>query len=112
MPEYLYRNDAGAEQTVFRVASAKHHEVMRLVEGLMVPAAMTDEGPDIYRRVFGAGLQVNANLVRDRFGPSNTLPKWIPGEEHDNRGRPIIRNADHQKQVMDKVGYAKTDDID
>lgn len=112
MPEYVYRNSAGEERTHVRSANGKHYEAMRLVGDELVPATISDEGPDIYRRVWGAGLHMNADLVKDRFGPSNSLPRWIPGEEHDPRGRVVIRDADHQKRVMDKVGYAKSEDID
>lgn len=110
MPEYLYRNDAGDTISVFESVNDKHHEVRRLHEGALVPANHTDEGPDIYRRVFGVGLQLNANLVKDRYGPSYSLPLRVPGEEWDKEGRTIVKDADHQKRLCERLGYTKSED--
>lgn len=110
MPEYVYQNDRGGERSIFaRMSNPPPEQIVFNAKGHWAPAGNAPPGysPEVYRRVYGL-CQVNGDPVTKRYGfASNTLPRDLPDEvaEKDDKGRPIIRDAEHAKRVCEHTGF-------
>jgi hypothetical protein len=118
MPQYEFINYAtGEKRTVF--ATMRHPPPERIVfhehlakndgdlEYLWGPA----EGwrvRNVWHRIF-AVPQICAEPSDHQGYPfySNTLPRYLPGEQHDSIGRPMVKNAKHAKAIADYKGWAQ-----
>lgn len=47
------------------------------------------------------------NVVHKYPYASNVLPRKLPGCEHDAKGKPIIQNRQHERNICARYGYER-----
>ncbi len=101
MPEYQFQDlDTGEEVlALFPMADAPPIGSLVSLAGRRLRRLVSD-------------CQINSDPVSGRYPiKSNTLPRWLPGCEHvqkgKERGKPIIQNREHEARVMGEQGFFK-----
>jgi putative FmdB family regulatory protein len=96
MPAYDYR--CPVCESVFE----QRHSILNPPESVPCEAC----GADGAKRLMGTGGAVNAHPCTSQYGfPSTRLPRWMPGEKHDEHGRVIVKDRQHYERLAKSRGF-------
>lgn len=109
MPEYVYRNSAGEERSIFMGMREEHPEAVTFRPDGGYDVALSND-PLAYRRVYG-NFDVDLKPCTGNYPlASLNLPKHLKGEKCDSQGRVIIRNRHHENEICRKHNYVRVED--
>ncbi len=116
MPIYEYKSEDGKTICIQRSMKGPHPSMLLQDESGAVaelfedgvhdfPEVFCSASATVYERVYG-NHQTNSDPVTGRFPvASNALPRWLPGCDHTEDGKPIITSRSHRASICSEHGY-------